>query len=70
MLGVFAAGRILNAKTARSKLIGGMVWGVSAVLHGEAIIDSPAYIAGTPSHPIAQAAPTRSSAACDLTVAL
>ncbi len=27
MLGVFAAGRILNAKTARSQLIGGMIWG-------------------------------------------
>jgi len=27
MLGVFAAGRILNAKTARSQLIGGMTWG-------------------------------------------
>jgi CO/xanthine dehydrogenase Mo-binding subunit len=28
MLGVFAASRILNAKTARSQLIGGMIWGV------------------------------------------
>jgi xanthine dehydrogenase YagR molybdenum-binding subunit len=27
MLGVFSAGRILNAKTARSQLIGGMIWG-------------------------------------------
>ncbi|MDB5541099.1 MAG: aldehyde oxidase and xanthine dehydrogenase family protein [Devosia sp.] len=33
MLGVFSAGRILNAKTARSQLIGGMTWGVSAALH-------------------------------------
>jgi xanthine dehydrogenase YagR molybdenum-binding subunit len=32
MLGVFAAGRILNAKTARSQLTGGMIWGVSAAL--------------------------------------
>lgn len=32
MLGVFAAGRILNPKTARSQLLGGMIWGVSAAL--------------------------------------
>ena len=35
MLGVFAAGRILNAKTARSQLIGGMIWGVGSALHEE-----------------------------------
>jgi xanthine dehydrogenase YagR molybdenum-binding subunit len=40
MLGVFAAGRILNAKTARSQLIGGMIWGVGAALHEEAIVDT------------------------------
>jgi xanthine dehydrogenase YagR molybdenum-binding subunit len=39
MLGVFAAGRILNAKTARSQLIGGMTWGVSMALHEEAVVD-------------------------------
>lgn len=33
LLGVFAAGRILNPKTARSQLIGGMIWGVGAALH-------------------------------------
>lgn len=33
MLGVFDAGRIINAKTARSQLMGGMIWGVSAALH-------------------------------------
>jgi xanthine dehydrogenase YagR molybdenum-binding subunit len=33
MTGVFAAGKILNAKTARSQFIGGMVWGVSMALH-------------------------------------
>lgn len=32
MLGVFAAGRILNAKTARSQLVGGMVWGLGSAL--------------------------------------
>lgn len=39
MLGVFAAGRILNAKTARSQLIGGMIWGVGAALHENAAVD-------------------------------
>jgi len=39
-LGVFAAGRIFNAKTARSQLIGGMTWGVSSALHEEAIVDA------------------------------
>jgi xanthine dehydrogenase YagR molybdenum-binding subunit len=33
MLGVFDAGRIINAKAARSQIIGGMIWGVSAALH-------------------------------------
>ena len=32
MLGVFSAGRIFNAKTARSQLIGGMLFGVSSAL--------------------------------------
>jgi len=39
MLGVFSVGRVLNAKTARSQLIGGMIWGVSAALHEEGVID-------------------------------
>ena len=39
MLGVFAAGRILNMKTATSQALGGMVWGVGSALHEEAIID-------------------------------
>ena len=40
MLGVFAPGRIFNAKTARSQLIGGMTFGVSMALHEEAIVDT------------------------------
>ena len=40
MLGVFAPGRIFNAKTARSQLIGGMIFGVSMALHEEAIVDA------------------------------
>ncbi|OJH42442.1 xanthine dehydrogenase family protein molybdopterin-binding subunit [Cystobacter ferrugineus] len=39
MLGVFAAGRILNPKLARSQLIGGMSWGVSAALHEAGYVD-------------------------------
>jgi xanthine dehydrogenase YagR molybdenum-binding subunit len=38
MLGVFAAGRIINYKTARSQLTGGMIWGVaSALTEGNAV---------------------------------
>jgi xanthine dehydrogenase YagR molybdenum-binding subunit len=32
MLGVFACGRILNAKTAKSQITGGMIWGVGTAL--------------------------------------
>ena len=39
MLGVFAAGRILNPKTARSQMIGGMIWGVGAALMEETMVD-------------------------------
>jgi len=39
MLGVFAAGRILNRKTATSQATGAMIWGVGAALHEEAVID-------------------------------
>jgi xanthine dehydrogenase YagR molybdenum-binding subunit len=40
MLGVFAAGRFLNPKTARSQLIGGMTWGVSYALLEGAVVDT------------------------------
>ena len=40
LTGVFAAGRILNAKTARSQLLGGMIWGVGTALHEEAALDA------------------------------
>lgn len=33
MLGVFDAGRIINATAARGQISGGMIWGVSAALH-------------------------------------
>jgi len=39
MLGVFAAGRVLNEKTARSQAIGGMTFGVGAALTEAMILD-------------------------------
>ncbi|GGU98049.1 oxidoreductase [Streptomyces filipinensis] len=39
MLGVFAAGRIVNPLTARNQLRGGMIWGISMALHEEAVRD-------------------------------
>ncbi|MGA0607658.1 molybdopterin cofactor-binding domain-containing protein [Phenylobacterium sp. VNQ135] len=39
MLGVFAAGRIVNAKTARSQLTGGMIWGVASAIHEGNAVD-------------------------------
>ncbi|MFF4952211.1 xanthine dehydrogenase family protein molybdopterin-binding subunit [Streptomyces chattanoogensis] len=39
LLGIFAAGRIINPLTARSQFIGGMTWGLSMALHEEAIRD-------------------------------
>ncbi|HWH95031.1 MAG TPA: molybdopterin cofactor-binding domain-containing protein [Baekduia sp.] len=38
-LGVFAAGRIVNPRTARSQLIGGMTMGLGMALHEEGIMD-------------------------------
>ena len=40
MTGVFAAGRIINPKTARSQLMGGMTWGLSMALHEESLVDA------------------------------
>ena len=39
MLGVFAAGRILNPKTARSQCIGGMTFGIGMALTEELVHD-------------------------------
>ena len=39
LLGVFAAGRILNPTLACSQLSGGMVWGLSMALHEESVVD-------------------------------
>jgi xanthine dehydrogenase YagR molybdenum-binding subunit len=39
LIGCFAAGKILNPKTARSQLLGGMAWGVSLALYENALLD-------------------------------
>ena len=39
MVGCFGAGKILNAKTARSQLMGGMIWGISLALYEQAALD-------------------------------
>ncbi|ANP51544.1 xanthine dehydrogenase YagR molybdenum-binding subunit [Streptomyces griseochromogenes] len=39
MLGIFAAGRIVNPLTARGQFVGGMIWGISMALHEEAVRD-------------------------------
>lgn len=39
LLGIYAAGTIVNRLTARSQFVGGMTWGLSMALHEEAIRD-------------------------------
>jgi xanthine dehydrogenase YagR molybdenum-binding subunit len=39
MVGAFAAGTIVNARTARSQLMGGQIWGLSAALHEATELD-------------------------------
>ena len=39
LLGVFAAGRIINPKTARSQFLGGITWGLSMALHENSVLD-------------------------------
>ena len=40
MVGAFAAGHIMNPRTARSQLMGGMIWGISSALHEATEIDA------------------------------
>jgi xanthine dehydrogenase YagR molybdenum-binding subunit len=40
MLSVIGAGRILNPKTARSQILGGMIWGIGAALMEESVLDA------------------------------
>jgi xanthine dehydrogenase YagR molybdenum-binding subunit len=39
VVSAIAAGRIINAKTARSQIIGGVVWGIGQALHEETFCD-------------------------------
>jgi xanthine dehydrogenase YagR molybdenum-binding subunit len=39
LLGAFAAGRIMNTRTARSQLMGGLIWGMSAALFESTELD-------------------------------
>ncbi|MEO1678340.1 MAG: xanthine dehydrogenase family protein molybdopterin-binding subunit [Pseudomonadota bacterium] len=39
LIGVFAAGRIVNPRLARSQLLGGMIWSVGFALHEEGLHD-------------------------------
>jgi len=39
MLGVYTAGRLLNARTAHSQAIGGLIWGLGSALHEETFVD-------------------------------
>jgi xanthine dehydrogenase YagR molybdenum-binding subunit len=39
IVGAFAAGRVMNTRTARSQLMSGMIWGISSALHEATEID-------------------------------
>jgi xanthine dehydrogenase YagR molybdenum-binding subunit len=39
IVGAFAAGHIMNTRTARSQLMGGMIWGISSALHEATEVD-------------------------------
>ncbi len=40
MVGAFAAGHIVNPRTARSQYMGGMIWGIGSALHEQTEIDT------------------------------
>ncbi len=42
MVGAFAAGRIMNTRTARSPYMGGLIWGISPALHEQTELDTAA----------------------------
>lgn len=39
IVGAFAAGRIMNPRTAHSQLMGGLIWGIGSALHEHTEID-------------------------------
>ena len=40
MLGVFDIGRVLNVKTAKNQIVGGMVWGLAYALSEDGVVDT------------------------------
>jgi xanthine dehydrogenase YagR molybdenum-binding subunit len=42
IVGAFAAGHIVNPRTARSQLMGGMIWGIGSALHEATELDEGA----------------------------
>jgi xanthine dehydrogenase YagR molybdenum-binding subunit len=40
IVGAFAAGRLMNTRTAHSQLMGGMIWGIGSALHEATDIDT------------------------------
>ena len=40
LIGVFDVGRVLNEKTARNQMVGGMIWGIGYALSEEAVVDT------------------------------
>ena len=51
IVGAFAAGRIMNTRTARSQLMGGMIWGIGSALHEETEIDAARHATSTRTSP-------------------
>ena len=43
LTGAFAAGRVLNPLTARSQLVGGMIWGLGSALLEESVVEDGGY---------------------------
>ncbi len=39
VMSAIAGGRVINPKTARSQILGGVVWGISQALHEESVVD-------------------------------
>jgi xanthine dehydrogenase YagR molybdenum-binding subunit len=39
IVGAFAAGRVMNTRTAHSQYVGGMIWGIGSALHEATEID-------------------------------
>ncbi|MCV7208081.1 xanthine dehydrogenase family protein molybdopterin-binding subunit [Mycolicibacterium canariasense] len=46
MVGVFDCGRIVNPRTARAQLVGGMIWGAGHALFEESVVDAAGRFAG------------------------